>query len=199
MMSDSNSLTNLYFKLQAGDEDAANRLFQECFVRLVMYAKSHLNGVPQKMADGEDVALSALNSFMKAAQLGRFPNFKDRDDLWKLLLRITRNKAVDLRRYENRRKVSGESIFQSAISEGAGIHEIPDNISEEAFATLLSETLEENLKLLNDDLIQFTVAKLEGYTNQEIANRFNVTLRTVERKFHLIRRMWRDHNQGEAP
>jgi RNA polymerase sigma factor (sigma-70 family) len=192
VMPDSNSLTNLYFKLKAGDEDAANRLFQECFLRLVMYAKSHLQGVSQKMADGEDVALSALNSFMKAAQMGRFPNFKDRDDLWKLLLRITKNKTIDLRRYEDRRKVSGESVLQSPDNERAGIQNIPNDISEEAFATLISEALEDNLKMLDEDLIRYAVAKLEGYTNQEIADHFGVALRTVERELHLIRRMWWD-------
>jgi RNA polymerase sigma factor (sigma-70 family) len=191
-MSESNSLTNLYWKLQAGDEDAANRLFHECFLRLVMYAKSHLRGVSQKMADGEDVALSALNSFMKAAQMGRFPNFKDRDDLWRLLLKITKNKAIDLRRKESRRKVSGESAFHSPENAKVGIQDIPGDLSEEEAARLLSESMEEKLKLLTPEQRQYAVAKLEGYTNKEMAEKFSVALRSVERKLHLIRRMWRE-------
>jgi DNA-directed RNA polymerase specialized sigma24 family protein len=46
--------------------------------------------------------------------------------------------------------------------------------------------------MLDEDLIRYAVAKLEGYTNQEIADHFGVALRTVERELHLIRRMWWD-------
>lgn len=197
-MTNTLSLTAIYYKLQAGDDEAAKELWQACFLRLVTYAQKHLAGVSQRMSDPEDVALSAIASFIKAAQAGRFPNFKDRDDLWRLLLKITRNKAIDLRRYEARRKARGDSAFQSPGDEHAGIEEIPGDLSEEEFARLISDELEHKLTLLDPELTQFAVAKLEGFSNQEIAENFGVALRTVERKLHLIRRMWWELQQQDA-
>jgi len=130
--------------------------------------------------------------------MGRFPDFKDRDDLWRLLFTITKHKAIDLRRYESRRKASGESAFQSDKNEKAGIQDIPGDLSEEDAARLLSESVEEALKLLTPEQRQYALAKLEGYTNKEIAEKFGVALRSVERKLHLIRRMWWDHQQRDS-
>lgn len=191
-MTQSNSLTGVYHALLAGDEDAANKLWQACSLMLLSYARRHLEGVPQKMADAEDVALEAFASFIKAAQQGRFPDFSDRDDLWRLLFAITRRKAVDLRRKEWRRKTSGESGFRSARNEKAGIQDIPADLSEEESARLLSESVDEAMKLLDPELCEYALAKLEGYTNREISEKLGVALRTVERKLHLIRRMWWD-------
>lgn len=196
-MPNSNSLTIIFHKIQEGDDDAANQMFQQCFPRLLMYARKHLEGVPQKMADCEDVALSALNSFIKAARLERFPDFKDREDLWRLLFSITKRKAIDLRRYESRRKAGGESAFLSAGDEKPGIQQIPADLSEEQFAALISESLEHNLVLLDPHLCQFAIAKLEGYSNLEISEKFGVALRTVERKLHRIRRIWMERNEAK--
>jgi RNA polymerase sigma factor (sigma-70 family) len=197
-MTDSNSLTAVYHKLLAGDEEAANKLWQACSLILLSHARKHLQGVPQKMADAEDIVQEAFASFIKAAQMGRFPDFKDRDDLWRLLFTITKRKAIDLRRKESRRKVSGESVFQSPDNEKAGIQDIPADLSEEEVGRLLSESMEEALKLLNAEQCQYALAKLEGYTNREIAEKFGVALRSVERKLHLIRRLWWDHQQRDA-
>jgi RNA polymerase sigma factor (sigma-70 family) len=162
------------------------------------HAQKHLQGVPQKMADAEDIVQEAFASFIKAAKLGRFPDFKDRDDLWRLLFSITKRKAIDLRRKESRRKASGESAFHSPDNEKAGIQEIPADLSEEEAARLLSESMEEALKRLPPELRQYALAKLEGYTNQEIAEMFGVALRSVERKLHLIRRTWWDDRERDT-
>ena len=40
--------------------------------------------------------------------------------------------------------------------------------------------------------------KVEGYTDQEIANSLNCVVRTVGRKLYLIRRAWRTANRRQA-
>lgn len=187
------SSISLYMrKLKEGNEQAAEQLWLECYPRLIQLARKRLEGVAPKMADEEDVVLSALKSFCKAAQMGRFPDMKDRDDLWRILFAMTSRKIVDLQRYEARRPATGESAWQSPSNEEGGIHELPADPSEEAVATRLAEELEANLGTLSPDLRNLAVAKLEGYTNVEIAERFGVALRTVERRLHLIRRIWED-------
>ena len=62
------------------------------------------------MADEEDVALSVLDSFCRAAQDGRFPDLADREGLWRLLLHKTVHKAIDLARHEKRLR---RGVFRS--------------------------------------------------------------------------------------
>lgn len=186
-MVETNALSSILQGLENGDEAAANRIWQECYPRLVHYARRKLEGVAQGMSGPEDVALSALKSFFKAAQLGRFPNLADRDDLWRILLSMTARKSIDLRRYEDRRRVHHTAV-----------PDVPGTLSEEEIAVRISEELEHNLALLEDDLLEYAVAKLEGYTNAEIARRFGKAHRTVERKLRLIRRTWREDNTSRG-
>jgi DNA-directed RNA polymerase specialized sigma24 family protein len=47
------------------------------------------------------------------------------------------------------------------------------------------------LKLLPEtDLQQLVLLKLEGHTNEEVAEQMSVTRRTVQRKLERIRRLW---------
>ena len=62
------------------------------------------------MADEEDIAGSVMESLLRAAQKGRFPDLADRHDLWRLLLRITVRKVVDLKRRESRKRSVGGRV-----------------------------------------------------------------------------------------
>ena len=172
------------------DEPIENILINPGYPRLVLLARKRLVGLPRKMKDEEDVALSALNSFFKAAEMGRFPDLRDQDDLWKLLCSITIRKTIDVRRYEERRPKIGESCFQNPANLHGGLHELPADEDESAFAHQMSEELEFRLGKLPPDLQQLAVAKLEGYSNPEISEKMGIALRTVERRIHLIRRKW---------
>jgi DNA-directed RNA polymerase specialized sigma24 family protein len=44
--------------------------------------------------------------------------------------------------------------------------------------------------LPNQELVELALLKMEGYTNEEIAKRWQKAERTVERKLNLIRKMW---------
>ena len=47
-------------------------------------------------------------------------------------------------------------------------------------------------KLGDPQLRQVAVAKMEGFSNQEIAQRLDCALRTVERRLKLIRDEWKE-------
>ena len=72
-MSPSGSITAWIDQLRAGDRAAAQRLWQGYFHRLVSLARQKLRGAPRGMADEEDLALIALDSFFRGAEKGRFP------------------------------------------------------------------------------------------------------------------------------
>src|SRR5438132_1232856 len=98
------SVTRWLGQLRTGEQSAARELWGRYFGPMVELARSKLRGVPARAADDEDVALSAFKSFCRAMEGGRYPQLFDRDGLWALLMTITVRKAVDLKRYEHRRK-----------------------------------------------------------------------------------------------
>ena len=96
------SVTRWISALKQGDQAAASGLWESYFRRLVGLARARLGDVPRRVADEEDVALSAFDSFCRRAQAGQFRRLEDRDDLWQILALITVRKAIDLRTYEGR-------------------------------------------------------------------------------------------------
>src|SRR5262249_17434507 len=150
-------------------------------------ARRQLQGVRRAAADEEDVALSAFRSFCRAAEQGRFPQLQDRDDLWRLLVVITRRKAINLARQEHRagvagRRVLGESGLAGGVpdnSDMAGLDGVADAEPTPAFAALLAEEYQRLLDMLGDpQLRQLALLKLEGRSNEECAARLGCALRT---------------------
>src|SRR5208282_1911184 len=98
MHSDDSTVTLWMRQLMAGDvEMSVQRLWERYFVRLVGLARVKLGNCPRRVADEEDVAASAFDSFWQGAAQGRFPKLNDRHDLWRLLFTITARKAYQLR------------------------------------------------------------------------------------------------------
>jgi DNA-directed RNA polymerase specialized sigma24 family protein len=158
---------------------------------MVGLARARLRGVPLLIADEEDVALSAFDSFCRRAQAGRFRRFRDRRDLWQILALITVRKAVDLRNYQGRKsrglgqvRSLGE-LTEDRLEGVSGDRPTPD------LAVQLAEECERLLTQLGDaGLRSVATLKLEGYTNDEIATRLGCVRSTVERKLVLIRHLW---------
>ena len=57
------------------------RLWERYFDRLIRMARRNLADGALREADEEDVVLSAIDSFSRAAANGRFPALNDREDL----------------------------------------------------------------------------------------------------------------------
>jgi DNA-directed RNA polymerase specialized sigma24 family protein len=171
-------------RLQAGDAAAAQQLCDRFFQQLITLARTRL-GARRSVADEEDVALSAFDSFCRGAAAGRFPQLQDRDDLWKVLLVIVRRKAID---YANRAHRDGERGLLAAgeIDWGQLLNQGPTP----ALAAEMAEQCEVLLGRLDGPHRQVALWKMEGLTNAEIAGRLDVTPRTVERKLGRIRTLW---------
>jgi DNA-directed RNA polymerase specialized sigma24 family protein len=153
--------------------------------------------MPRRAADEEDVALSAFASFCQAAEAGRFPQLTDRDDLWRLLMTITAHKAIDQTRQEGRTKRGGGRVRgESALAFGNpqdtddGLAQVVGDSPTPEFAAMMAEECSLLLAQLDDDLRRIALAKMEDYTNQEIAARLDCSVSTVERGLRLIRKIW---------
>ena len=190
------SVTFWLERLKSGDRDAVPQLWERYFPRLMRLARRRLEGSPRRAADEEDVVLSAFNSFCQRVEQGRFPQLEDRTDLWRLLAVITSRKALKLAEANRRVKrgggqVRGESVFLGAAEEQAGIHGVADEQPTPDFAVQMAEEIRRLLDRLDDPkLCEMALLKLEGYSNEEIAERLQCALRTVERRLRGIRAIW---------
>lgn len=187
-------------KLKAGDEQAAQVIWERYFRRVMEVARRRLGALQKRVADEEDVAASVFESLCLGAAAGRFTQLQDRDDLWKLILTLTRQKAVDQIRRETRQKrgagaVRGDSVFRSpgadGEAEGAGIAEHVDGPPTPEFLAMVAEYSEMLFSQLTEPRTrEVAELRLEGYSNTEIAERLEISLRSVERKLQLIRKTW---------
>jgi DNA-directed RNA polymerase specialized sigma24 family protein len=194
-MSSPGSVGALIERLEAGDHEAAQPLWEAYYPRLVVLARKHLQGTIRRAADEEDVALSAFDSFCRGVEKGRFPHLKDRDSLWSLLVLITARKAADLAKYNRReRRGGGQVRGDSALlpldgeSGAGGFAQVEADDPTPDLAAQLAEELETLLQRLgSDELRSIALWKLEGYTNAEIAARHGCALVSIERRLRLIR------------
>ena len=171
------SVTHWFEQVREGDSLAARALWERYFPALVRLAREKLRGVPCRASDEEDVASSVMESLFRAAARGRFPDLADRDDLWRLLLWMTARKVIDLKRRETRqRRGSGHVRGESALGEPGSpddsnaLAEVIGDSPTPEFAAMMLEEYERLLARLGEaDLQALASAKLEGYTNEEIA------------------------------
>jgi DNA-directed RNA polymerase specialized sigma24 family protein len=197
-MSSAGSVTYWIDLLKAGDHAAAQPLWEAYFRRLVGLARAKLQGTPRRAADEEDVALSAFDSFCRGAEAGRFPQLRDRNDLWHLLVKLTARKAGHLVRHERRRKRGGGQVHSEAALAGAdSAAEEPalaNVIGQEPTPEFAAQVAEEYQRLLerlgSAELRSIALWKLEGDTTEEIGAKLACAPRTVERKLQRIRALW---------
>jgi DNA-directed RNA polymerase specialized sigma24 family protein len=201
-----NSVTQSIEGLRAGEETAATELWQRYFQRLVGLACKKLGSAPRRVADEEDVALSAFQSFCQGVRDNRFPKLHDRDDLWHLIVRITERKACDQLRGQARKKrgsglVAGESALRNgrATGGGAGIDGLAGPEPTPEFAAEMIEAVDQLFNVLDDrELRRIALMKLEACSNEEIAAEIGRSLPTVERRLKMIRKIWKTKFAGEA-
>jgi RNA polymerase sigma factor (sigma-70 family) len=195
-MSSKHSVSHWIASLKGGDAQAAQKLWDRYKKRLLGLARRRLTDVPKRVADEDDVAQSVFVSFFRGASEGRFEDVKNRDELWWILLAITRQKTVDLIRRETAKKRGrGRVQLEGALAgDGGGgftfDHLVGDEPTPE-FVVMLEEQSDRLLGLLRDDrLREIALSRIEGYTVEEIADDLAVSTRTVERKLQLIRSAW---------
>jgi RNA polymerase sigma factor (sigma-70 family) len=195
-MSSPGSVSHWIAALKDGDSAAAQPLWERYYRRLVGLARKKLRS-GRRVADEEDVVQNAFHSFFRAIDQGRFPQLDDRDSLWRLLVVITANKALKQLAHENRKKRGGGTaqgplgIYpigpddEAALVQFVGVEPTPD------FAVQVADECRKLLDVLGDDTLrQVAVWKMEGFSNDEIADKLDCSRRTVARKLEAIRILW---------
>jgi len=192
-MSSSPSVTAWIGQVKAGERAAAQKLWERYCTRLVRLARAKLPVGRRRFDDEEDVALSAMDSFLRAAERGRFPNLHGRDSLWALLVTITARKAWKVARREKRIREVGESALgaRGDNSQGqGGWEQVLGREPTPELACQVADRCRRLLDRLSPELQSVALWKMEGFTNAEIAQRLGCVAGTVERKLRVIRKIW---------
>jgi len=198
------SITRWIEQIRGGESSAVPGVWNRYFSRLAEIAQTGMANSPGRSVDGEDLASAVLETVCRKVSVGQFPDLHDRDDLWVLLLAITRCRVASQKRYDLCQKRGGGRVllatdvqaFQSDnfdLNNFAGSEPTPDSVAS------LRDSCNHLLgKALRDDKTKaIAVLKLEGLSNAEIAERLDVVVRTVERKVKMIRSLWEKELGGD--
>jgi len=201
-MSTGGSVTRWVTALKGGDTAAAQPLWERYHRRLISLARQKLQSARRRAADEEDVVQNAFHSFFRGVAGGRYPQLEDRNNLWRLLVIITARKALDQIAHERSKRqgggtVQGQSrmLLEESNWDDPAIQQVVGDEPTPEFAAQVAEEYQRLLDLLDDETLrQVAVRKMEGHTNDEIAEQLDCSKRTVARKLETIRIIW----SGEA-
>lgn len=193
------SITHWIAELKVGEASAAQRLWEIYAEKLVQLARKQLGDAPRQSCDEEDIALSVFRTVCHAAANGRFMDLKQRDELWWLLLRVTRQKTLTQARRELSEKRGGGRVLSfSDLAAGGGtdgdpLEQLVSHEPTPEFLAILAEEHQRLLRRLRDDRVrEVALRRMEGYTIEEIARQMQISTRTVQRKLQLIEEEWLD-------
>jgi DNA-directed RNA polymerase specialized sigma24 family protein len=199
-MAQDGSVSRWIEALKAGDTAAASRVWGRFSRRLQALARPRSQPTVTGGAyDEEDVALSAFAHFCFAVQKGRYPDLQGRDELWKLLARITMRKARDRAEHAQAQKRgggTGQSIQEAALGLPGDLDGLASQAPTPDLLAMMTEQCQLLLELLNDpELESVALARLAGQTNDEIAQEMGYTRRTIQNMLCVIRQRWEVEGQ----
>jgi len=187
------SVTKWIGEVRKGDEAAAQQLWERYFQRLLALCRKRIPGNVRQMADEEDVVLSVFDSFYRRARGGSFPQLNDRNNFWHLLVVMTARKALNYVRDQHAQQRAPDRVERDSIERVIGDEPTPE------FAAMFADEMDQRFSLLPDDTVRNVAhMKMEGYQNNEIAEQLGCSLRSVERKLFVIRKLWSTEDDQQA-
>jgi RNA polymerase sigma factor (sigma-70 family) len=192
MMRDDGGFEELMARLRAGDDAAETLVFRRYVRRLIALAGRQFAAWMRDRADVEDVVLSAYRSFFLRNGRGEF-DLAGWDELWSLLAVITLHKCSKRRRHlRAARRDAGRDVGLSEPDADEAAR-IPDRAPTPAEAAIVTETVEQLLRVMTPDDRAIVEQILIGYTAAEVAERLDCSERTVrrvrQRAQHRLRRL----------
>lgn len=195
------SISRLLALAQDGNVNAVNQLVGRFFEKISLQASQRLAnaGMQGKAVGADDIAQSVLFDVMERIKEGQYPDLRDRNGLWALLLRVTHSRIIDQVRRENRQKrgggkVQGEAHCASdhdstrrSLDDFAAIEPSPETV--DGLCTLLEELVDR----LDPDVRQTILLRLQAYSLKEIAEQCGCSVSTVELRIRQFQKLLKDN------
>jgi RNA polymerase sigma-70 factor (ECF subfamily) len=171
---------------RAGDQKAAQQLFDNYVDRLVPLARRRISQRLASRVDPEDIVQSVFRTFFGGLRQGRF-EIKDQDDLCKLLMRITVHKTLrHIAFHKAAKRDPGQETGQSDEAQEHLIKILGREPTPDDAVTFLDQ-LEHFLSRLRPQERQILEMRLQGYSNEDIATKLGIYDRKIRRVFERVR------------
>ncbi len=184
------SSTALIDRWRDGDQQAAGDLYRRYVERLSGIVTAQMSQRFRSRLDADDVVQSVCRSFFRRVSEGQF-QFDEDDDVWKLLVTISLNKLRNqIRRHSAAKRDAAQETQRRDNS-------LPDDFHLERLsatpspveAFIFSETIEKVSERLDEKHALLLQLRLEGHSQQEIAEQLRTSDRTIRRMLESIRQV----------
>jgi RNA polymerase sigma-70 factor (ECF subfamily) len=168
------------------DERAARELYDRYVDRLIGLARRRISQRLASRVDPEDIVQSVFRTFFGRLKAGQF-HINDQDDLCKLLMRITVHKTLRQIAFHKagKRDPSHETGQEDEAQERL-LELLDRDPSPEAEVAFLDQ-LEHFMNGLGTQERQILELRLQGYSNEEIAEKLDIYDRKIRRVVERIR------------
>lgn len=171
-----------FLQLADGTPEIVEEFWRTYAAPLRRVAERQISASLAKRVDAEDIVQSACRTFFRRAGQGEF-SCADQDELWRLMMTITLNKARMQARFHgrDRRRLDRECSLEADPDMARG--DVENAIENVDFADFL-ETVFARLDAEAGQILQRI---LDGQTQDEIADAVGCSQRTVRRMKSRIR------------
>lgn len=185
--------------LQAGDAAVMQQLWDAFYTRLIAAANLQIRSAATHLVEGEDVVASVFESVWKGGQAGRFHSVASVDQMFWLLLAMTRRKCIDHLRRTTAARRGGELHHVSLDSPPADqFRAIVSTEPDPRYVSELNDQLQCFFQKFPDPILQqITVLRIEGHDIAAIAAQLQLAESTIRRKLKLIQQIFEDELRDE--
>jgi RNA polymerase sigma factor (sigma-70 family) len=183
-MDETDPVTDWLRRWCAGDEQGAELLFARYAARLTHIAEQHLSRKVAAREGGEDVVQSVFRTFFRRSAEGLF-RIDTSAQLWRLLVKITLQKARTRGRYHEAKKRSAAAEVRPA--DDAWVAEALDREPGPAAAAELVDLMEAVLQGVPPLYCRVLELRLQGMVPADVARELHVSRNTVYRALDLFK------------
>lgn len=210
---DSEKLQQLLRAASKGDSEARDALWGLFYPKLRAAVRYKVMSLPKLANDASDLTSEALQSFFRRAFVDQEFDLNCPNSVWQLLKMITMRHVNDVLKAINAEKRGGAIAtfsFESLGDKGklggsccdSGLDfsvSVPDAKQlEPSHEIEWSDLLDRLLASIGDPKAkQILLLRLEHYSNSEIADRLQISIRTVQRHLNAIAGLWQTES-GET-
>jgi len=169
-----------------GDQNAARQIVERYVDRLVTLARRRLSQRLASRVDPEDIVQSAFRSFFARAREGRFV-FAEQDDVCKLLVRITLHKTLRQVAFHKAAKRDPSAETEQGEHHHETLLAVLDGEPTPEATVAFLDQLEHFFNQLNSTERQILEMRIQGYSNDEIAEKLGTYDRKIRRVIEHVR------------
>jgi len=181
------SITHWLHDLRQGDEDTVGMLWNRWYQRLCGKIAPHARRLA--ICDEEDIALGAIYDLCDSLKQNKHAEIDDRNELWRMLSVIAIRKTRDWKKYDIADKRGGGNATYSTSAQSES--DMPTSTDVPELNAQFADDFRQLMTAKDDPELKRVVRlRLQGFTNNEIAEQLGCARRTVQYMLKRIREVW---------